>query len=198
MDIIPIILTHDPIEARNSIEQIVKSNKYPRVQINFIDGEFVENITIKPDQLDLTPFLQLVWDAHLMVVEKNLDEYINYAHKLGFDRVIAHYEVVQNLKDYKNIAVDLPTPLAVLDPGSFADKDLIMILAHKAGWGGTEMDEKIWERIDWFKKIRSERGYEFKIQVKGGVQKEDIEKLEKYGGVDEVGVKTARLMEWVG
>lgn len=196
MEIIPIILTPDPIEARREIEQISSCKKYNRVQINFIDGEFVENITVKPDQLDLTQYLHLMWDAHLMVVKKNLDEYLGYVHKLGIDRVIAHFEVVENLRDYKNIAIDLPTPLGVLNSGMFADKELIMVLAAKAGWGGTKMDETVWEKIEWFKKIRKENNFGFKIQVKGGVQREDVEKLEKLGGVDEVGIKTARLMEW--
>jgi ribulose-phosphate 3-epimerase len=195
MEIIPIILTADPIEARELMEQISAAKKFKRVQVNFIDGEFVENFSVKPDQLDLTPFLNMMWDAHLMVVQRNLGEYIGYAHKLGFDRVIVQFDQVENLKDYKNIDVDLPTPLQILNPGMFADKELVVIQSAKAGWGGKKIDPGTWERIEWFKKIRRENGFTYKIQVKGGIQKADLELLDK-AGVDEAGVKVGRVMEW--
>jgi len=47
MEIIPAILTDDPLELDALLRKIREGKKFERVQIDFIDGEFAANRTIK-------------------------------------------------------------------------------------------------------------------------------------------------------
>ena len=73
MQIIPAILTNDVEEFNNLLASI--SHKYDRVQIDFVDNEYAKNQTILPNIVKNPYGLKL--DAHLMVAEKNLQNYLN-------------------------------------------------------------------------------------------------------------------------
>src|SRR3989344_5938767 len=94
MKIVPAILTSDPAELDGLLRQIRDRKKFERVQIDFIDGEYANNKTIRPMDCDLIPFFPIKFDAQLMVVENNVWEWCRTAKKMGFDRIIPQVESI--------------------------------------------------------------------------------------------------------
>jgi len=194
MQIVPAILTADLSEARKLLEQISQSARFNRVQFDFIDGEYANNLTIKPEDVDLTPFLRMEFDAHLMVVEKNIDEYVKQSERVGFDRIIAQAESVSDLEKYSGLALDIHSPLETLE--KFLPKlEVVVLMAIEPGFGGQEFNEEVIDRAKYLVDLRNKNVWKYKVQIDGGVQREHLDVLEK-AGVDEVVVGAGRVLEW--
>jgi len=194
MQIVPAILTADLSEARKLLEQISQSARFNRVQFDFIDGEYANNLTIKPEDVDLTPFLGMEFDAHLMVVEKNIDEYVKQSERVGFDRIIAQAESVSDLEKYSGLALDIHSPLETLE--KFLPKlEVVVLMAIEPGFGGQEFNEEVIDRTKYLVDLRDKNGWKYKVQIDGGVQREHLDVLEK-AGADEVVVGAKRVLEW--
>lgn len=196
MKLIPTVLTRDPEKARELISKIIRSGKFERIQVDFIDGEYVDNETIRPEQLQLAGMAKIKLDAHLMVKQQNIRSYVEALKRLKFDRIIPQAEEAGgSLGNFRNLAIDLATPLESLEPGIFENKDLILLMGVRAGWGGQKMDEAIWGKVAGLNKVRREMGESFRIGIDGGVLPENLENL-KLGGVDEACVGGERLLGW--
>ena len=158
------------------------------MQIDFIDGEFAANRTIKPTECDLIPYLPLRFDAHLMVTENNVLEWSKAAEKMGFERVIPQLENISRPEEFSALALDLETSVEKIEP-YLGNLDLVLVMSVKAGFGGQEFDEVVYEKIRALKK----RGV--RICVDGGVDQEHLPILENLG-VDEVAVGAKRVLSW--
>lgn len=181
MKTIPTILTNDPNEFNDLIVRL--SPKYDRVQIDFIDGEYTNNKTLMPEEIESN----LKMDAHLMVTEKNLSEYLKYANK--FNRVIVQMESVARPEAYKCLALDIHSPIEAVKP-YLQNLKYLNLMAIEPGFGGQELDLTIFNKISNLRNLGS-----FVIAVDGGVEKEHLQKLEDLG-VDEVVVGAKRLLSW--
>ncbi len=188
MQIIPAILTSNVQELDSLLRQIRDSQKFERVQIDFIDGKYANSLTIKPQDVDTIPYLPLKYDAHLMVVEDNILFYSKAAEKIGFDRVIAQMESISRPQDFSCLALDLETPIEKIEP-YLKKLDLVVLLSVRAGQGGQEFDKRVLDKI---KKIA---GRGVRICVDGGVEKEQLPLLENLR-VDEVAVGAKRVLSW--
>lgn len=186
MKIIPAILTNDPNEFNDLIVRL--SPKYDRVQIDFIDGEYTNNKTLMPEEIESN----LKMDAHLMVTEKNLSEYLKYANK--FNRVIVQMESVARPEAYKCLALDIHSPIEAVKP-YLQNLKYLNLMAIEPGFGGQKFDEKIFSKIEQIIKWRNDQMLKFEVAVDGGVEKEHLQKLEDLG-VDEVVVGAKRLLSW--
>lgn len=194
MKIVPAILTSDVNELDRLLRQIRDSKKFERVQIDFIDGEFANNKTIKPSECDLIPYLPLKFDAHLMVSENNIVEWSKLASKMGFERVIAQMEGISAPEEFENLAIDDNTPVIAVEP-YLAKLEYLIVMTVDPGYGNQEFEERILKKISLIGHIRQIGGYKFKICVDGGVEKEHLQKLEELG-VDEVAVGAKRVLGW--
>ena len=194
MQIVPAILTADLSEARRLLEEVSQSARFGRVQFDFIDGEYANNLTIKPEDVDLTPFLGMEFDAHLMVVEKNIDEYVKQSERVGFDRIIVQAESVSDLENYSGLALDIHSPLEALEK-YLPRLEVVVLMAIEPGFGGQEFNEEVIDRAKYLVDLRDKNGWKYKVQIDGGVQQEHLEVLEK-AGADEVVVGAKRVLEW--
>jgi pentose-5-phosphate-3-epimerase len=198
MELVPTILTNDPGEARRMLAMIRKDGRFKRVQIDFIDGEYTNNKTILPSDVDLTLYLIMDFDAHLMVTEKNIDSYLRQADKVGFDRIIVQAESVSNPEKFTGLALDIHSPLETIAP-YLGKLEVVTLMSIEPGFGGQQFNDKVIEKVKLLIDLRIKNNWKFKVQVDGGVQKELLEVLEK-AGVDEVAVGVNRLLgdgaEW--
>jgi pentose-5-phosphate-3-epimerase len=71
----------------------------------------------------------------------------------------------------------------------------VLVMSVEPGFGGQEFVEAAMEDVQELVRLRNERGYNYKIGVDGGVEKEHLEMLEK-AGVDEVAVGARRVVSW--
>lgn len=188
MEIVPAILTEDPLESDKLLREIRDSKKFGRVQIDFIDGEFAANRTFKPSECDLIPFLPLKFDAHLMIVEKNIIEWSKLAEKMGFDRIIAQMESISHPEDFTALALDVHSPVEAIKP-YLPKLNYVVVMSVEPGFGGQEFVDKALVHVKELKPCG------VRICVDGGVDKEHLEILEKMG-VDEVAVGAKRVLSW--
>ena len=111
MQIIPAILTQDPLELDLYLRKVRDSKKFDKVQIDFIDGKFVNNITIRPAEVDLIPYLPLKFDAHLMVVEDNQVARTHIKDLQSIFQYSKFFAEHENLKDFYPLTKIREAPL---------------------------------------------------------------------------------------
>lgn len=192
IEIIPAILTNDLKEVEYKMRVVNETENIHRVQIDIIDGQFVDNKTIDPSFL-VGIDTNLSLDFHLMVKEP-----INWVEKCanaGADRIIGQIEMMESQIDfvakvqetnlYVGLAVDLNTSLSELDPVVLTNVDVVLVMAVKAGWGGQKFDKRVLDKIKELDEIRVRDKTPFRICVDGG-ETEDVVDETHFAGADEV------------
>ena len=176
----------------NLIEEIKSVDNAKYLHIDVMDGKFVPNITIGP--LVMKNFKKeinnMVMDVHLMIADP-----VKYAPefaKAGADIITFHYEAVKfaepAIEEIKKIGVKVGisikplTDINVLD--DLLDKvDLVLIMSVEPGFGGQEFIPSALDKIRYLADKRKEKGYNYLIEVDGGINKETA-KLCAEAGVD--------------
>ncbi len=197
VEIIPAILTNDLGEFSSLIRQVeetiaVNDTPVKRIQIDVLDGIFVDNKTIDPGVLTITE-TDLSLDFHLMV--KDPAGWVERCANAGADRIIGQIEMMESQIDfvkkvqetglYVGLAVDLDTPVSKLDPVILNNLDVVLLMAVKAGWGGQQFDGKVIEKIKELDEVRSRDRTPFRICVDGGETETTIDETH-FAGADEV------------
>src|SRR3972149_3713432 len=93
--VVPAILTSDPGELTKFlalVEGVVK-----RVQVDIIDGDFVENKTIDPEVFEHVD-TELLVDFHLMVKEPK--NWVERCARAGADRIIGQIEMMSSQEEF--------------------------------------------------------------------------------------------------
>jgi ribulose-phosphate 3-epimerase len=205
VDIIPAILTDNVTDLTEKVKRVndasyVEGINVRKIQIDIIDGVFVDNRTVDPANIvGLETDLGL--DFHLMVKEPI--SWVEKCANAGADRIIGQIEMmksqidfvgkVQETELYVGLAVDLETPISKLDSVILSNVDVVLLMAVKAGWGGQKFDKKVLEKIKELDEIRSRDRTPFKICVDGG-ETEDVVDDSHFAGADEI-VIGKRLFE---
>ncbi len=182
-EIVPAILTadfSDYVKKLNSLKGISG-----RVQVDIIDGKFVNNQTISLESLKNEP-TDLRIDLHLMVKEP--EEWVNRALEALPDRIIGQIEMMYEPMKFiteaseggleVGIALDLETPVESVSEEIYQMVDIVLILAAKAGFSGQGFDHKALEKI---KKVRKIVGDLVDVGVDCGLNEETIPLCRKAG-----------------
>lgn len=136
--LVPAILTGDETDFARKLK-LLEQIGVDEIQIDVIDGKFVNNQTIGLDVITRYP-TRMKREAHLMVVNPVAvaQEYL----KAGMDSVIIHYEKLSSLQDLDifarrpvGIAIDPETPVSAIT-GIAGSVSLILIMGVKAGFAG--------------------------------------------------------------
>lgn len=194
MEVIPAVLVGSVVEAQVLITDILNKKKVKRIQVDFIDGEFANNKTFRPSELDLSQYMPVKFDAHLMVVEDNVLMWSKVAQKVGYDRIITQVESISHPEEYVGLALDIHSPVAAIRPEWYKNLGVVLLMAVEPGFGSQEFDERVFGKVSDLRNLRDLRNLTFKIQVDGGVHKKHLEELEK-AGVDEVVVGGRRYID---
>jgi ribulose-phosphate 3-epimerase len=192
--LIPAILTDDPTEARNWIEKIKETGEYERIQVDFVDGEYSNNLTIRPGDVLVSEFEGLKFDAHLMLVQKNILGWTNEAEISGYQRIISQVESISDPESFSALALDMHSPVAAIEP-YLAKLELVVVMAVEPGFGGQKFSDETIEKIKNLNSLRIQSSLKFRICVDGGVQKEHLAVLQA-AGADEAAVGVKRVLEW--
>lgn len=181
----PSVLTCDFSKLPEAIKQINETSA-DMIHLDIMDGEFVPNTSFEVDTIkELRELSNLEFDVHLMV--KKPTEYIQQYIEAGADIITFHIEsetdalaTIKLIKSYKKkvgIAINPKTdPIALK---KIADKvDLVLIMGVEPGFGGQKFIEETYDKIKKIKKMAKRKTI---IQVDGGVNGENFEKIIKYG-----------------
>lgn len=89
-ELIPAILTNDISDFRKKYAELFAlSHYFTKLHVDFVDGEYLPNKTVMPDDLPKfnAPFTLM---AHFMTYDP--EQYFSHCKVLGFSWVIIHYE----------------------------------------------------------------------------------------------------------
>lgn len=162
--------------------QTVESSGIHSLHIDVMDGNFVPNIAFGPDQVKmLRPLTTMFFDVHMMVADP--DRYIKAFVDAGADCITVHAEActhlhrsIQFIKSFGKkvgVALNPGTPLEILHY-LYDSLDLVLIMTVNPGYGGQKNIVAMNEKIKELANIKQAGGYQFEIQVDGGINLDNI------------------------
>ena len=152
------------------------------VHIDVMDGHFVPEITYgQPVVRSVRKLSKLPFDVHLMVENPELQ--IESFAKAGADWITFHLEaavhshrIIQHIHELgkkAGISIVPSTPVAALKE-LLEYVDIVLVMTVNPGYGGQVLIPSCVEKVKELKRIREEKGYNFKISVDGGVNSDTL------------------------
>ncbi|MEG0377763.1 MAG: ribulose-phosphate 3-epimerase [Eubacterium sp.] len=158
----------------------VESGGADWLHVDVMDGHFVPNITIGPDQVkSLRKTISIPFDVHLMISEPL--KYIAQFAEAGADYITVHVEVeddtrscIKMIKEkgcQPGLVLSPDTDIAVLEP--FMDEiSMVLLMSVYPGFGGQKYIEATTERLKGVRKMIGDRPVF--LEVDGGVNFETL------------------------
>ncbi|AFK86734.1 MULTISPECIES: ribulose-phosphate 3-epimerase [Thermoanaerobacterium] len=181
MEISPSILSADFGNLLSDIRKVEKE-KPEYLHIDIMDGHFVPNITIGPLVLNaLKDKTGIPLDVHLMIEEP--DKYIKEFVDAGAKNITVHQEACVHLDRTLQLIKSMGVNASVaLNPATSLDTlryvlssvDMVLIMTVNPGFGGQVFIDGMYEKIRELASIRNEKGLNFKIEVDGGINIDNI------------------------
>ena len=176
IQISPSILSADFSQLGNEIKKLEEGGA-DLIHVDVMDGHFVPNLTIGPPVIkNLRKYTKLPFDVHLMI--SPVHDYIqNYA-EAGADIITIHPEATNNLKNSINLIKKLGKKVGVsLNPkteittliSEIKNIDLILVMSVNPGFGGQKFMPEVLDKIKKLKNMKDENGYNYNIEVDGGI-----------------------------
>ena len=173
--IAPSILAADYANFASELKRIEETSA-EYVHIDIMDGQFVPNITFGADVVaSMRKHSKLVFDCHLMVV--NPERFVDAFAQAGADIMTVHAELaLQKIKKAgmkAGVVINPGTPVSAIEP-VLSLVDQVLIMTVNPGFGGQAFIPEMLEKVQKVAKIRDEKGYDFDIEVDGGVDNKTI------------------------
>lgn len=160
------------------------------IHCDIMDGHFVPNISYgagivkQVSKIDPEAFL----DVHLMI--ENPDLYIDSYVEAGAELISVHFEActhlhrtIQKIKSHgimAGVAVNPATSLYNIEP-ILEYVDLVVLMSVNPGFGGQSFIENTYQRIAELSDLREAREHGFLIEIDGGVNLKNIDKVAQAG-----------------
>lgn len=186
--IAPSLLSADFSSLKKDIDMINRS-RADWFHIDIMDGMFVPNISFGfPVLKFITKYAEKPLDVHLMIVDP--DRYIERFREAGADWISVHYETCPHL--HRSLQLIRSTGAKagiVLNPHSpvhlLADiisaADYVLLMSVNPGYGGQKFIENTYKKIKELKGMILEKSPDTLIEVDGGVNLDNAQKLLKAG-----------------
>jgi ribulose-phosphate 3-epimerase len=186
--IAPSILTADLANLEKQIRYLEEGGA-DLIHIDVMDGSFVPNITFGPLIVrTIKKLTNIPLDVHLMIVnpEKYIEEFI----ESGSAYLTIHQEAtkhlhravtqIKNLGAKAGVSLNPSTPLNSIEE-ILEITDLVLIMSVNPGFGGQSFIENSLKKISRLKNIINLNSYQTLIEVDGGINLENVERVVKAG-----------------
>lgn len=159
------------------------------LHIDVMDGLFVPNISFGPAVMkSLNKYTSVPYDVHLMI--RNPLKYIKEFVTDKTEFITFHYETVndprfvcehiRSLGVKAGISIKPETPVTALN-GLYGQFDMVLVMSVEPGFGGQSFNQNTISKIRFFNDLRKTYGYEFEIEVDGGINANNAKELRKLG-----------------
>ena len=159
------------------------------LHVDVMDGHFVPNISYGAvvmkslDKLDVAPY-----DVHLMI--ENPDDYLGDFVTERTEFITVHQEActhldrtIDHIHSYgvgAGVSLNPATPLVTLEH-VLNQVDLVLIMSVNPGFGGQSLIPYTLDKVRKLKEIRDAKGYEFQIEIDGGVKPDNVQSVVESG-----------------
>lgn len=159
------------------------------LHVDVMDGHFVPNISFGAYVMKcLTGKTKLPFDVHLMIEDPD-----KYAEEFVTDQteyITVHQEActhlhrtIQHIKSLgvkAGVSINPATPVSLLE-NILEDVDLVLIMSVNPGFGGQKLIAPTLEKVRRLAELKKEKGYNYVIELDGGVNKDNIEEVAAAG-----------------
>ena len=180
--IAPSLLGADPLNIAGSIDSL--GNHYDWLHLDIMDGHFVRNLSFGPAfaRALRKRYPDSFIDTHLMI--DRLEVILPLFMDSGVSLITIHAEtephllhaslsMIRNAGLKAGIALCPPTPVssikAVLDLA-----DLVLVMSVTPGFGGQKFIDSALDKVRELVSLRAVHKYSYKIEIDGGINKENI------------------------
>ena len=165
--------------------QMINNSEADWIHVDIMDGVFVPNISFGfPVVKAIKETSNKPLDVHLMIV--NPDNYITRFKNAGADHLIVHYEActhlhrtVSRIKEHglkAGVAINPHTAVNNME-AIIHDVDHLLIMTVDPGFGGQKFIEHSYRKIEHARNLIEKTGSNTLIEIDGGVNSENAEKL---------------------
>jgi ribulose-phosphate 3-epimerase len=188
--IIPAILTNSKQEFREYLSSIKPVAKI--IQIDIMDGEFVESKSLLPREFFYEDFGDLQVELHIMANFNNTRDIIESVKSFKpCSRIIVHQEICANLEQLrqlvnliksinKEVAIALNPDTDIRDIGKVVKKiDGVQFMGVNPGFYGSALQDKVYDKVVDFKNRYTM--YEGDIAWDGAVSLDNIDHIQSLG-----------------
>lgn len=150
------------------------------LHIDVMDGHFVPNISFAmPVIKSIRKYTDMFFDVHLMIdkPERYIEEFI----KSGADGVTFHIEATEKprecielIRKYNKlvgISLNPNTDVSAIEE-YLSEVDMVLVMSVEPGYGGQKYITSVNEKICY---LRNKLGEDFKIEVDGGINADNID-----------------------
>ncbi len=159
------------------------------MHFDVMDGRFVPNITVGlPVLKSVRKFTEMTIDCHLMIVEPS--RYAVEFVKAGANMVSVHVEADVHLQrtltaireagGQAGVAINPATPLSSLEE-ALPYSDFILLMSVNPGFGGQKFIPTSVDKLRRLRQMIDERGLETRIEIDGGIDASNINKIVSSG-----------------
>jgi ribulose-phosphate 3-epimerase len=160
------------------------------IHVDVMDGHFVPNLTIGPPVVkSLRRATQLPLDCHLMI--ENPDQFIADFADAGADWISVHQEACTHLNRTLHlikshdcragVVINPATPVETLSE-VLEIVDYVLVMSVNPGFGGQKFIPGALHKMRKLTEIRARHGYQFRIEVDGGVGMQTVADIVHAGG----------------
>lgn len=160
------------------------------IHIDIMDGHFVPNLSFGPQLIaDLKKVCpNLFYDTHLMLDNPHL--YIDAFAKAGANLICVHvepdYPIQATLQDIHEkgcqVGISLNPKTDISQVYNYLPfVDLVLVMSVQPGFGGQKFQDIAYSKVKTLKKWRDELKLNFRIEVDGGVNADNVQELIKCG-----------------
>lgn len=184
----PSILSADFSKLGADVQEICEFGA-DYIHVDVMDGAFVPNISFGAGVMkSLNNVATIPYDVHLMIEDP--DRYIEDFVTPNTEFITIHQEACRHLDRTiqhihstgvkAGVALNPATPIVMVE--DVLDKvDMILIMSVNPGFGGQKFIPRALDKIRRLDEIRKENGYDFVIEVDGGVNLQNCEELKSVG-----------------
>ncbi len=152
------------------------------IHVDVMDGLFVPSISYgMPVIKSIRKSTGKVFDVHLMINEPI--RYIKEFVESGADIITVHVEAcadvvatLEAIREYgvkAGITLNPDTPVSAIE--AYMDKvDMVLVMSVNPGFGGQKFITGAIDKLKEVRRIKEEKGYDFDIEVDGGVNLDNL------------------------